>query len=76
MTLSNASVDRIADSLAEDFNVFIHEFYEAQLAEVLGDAAVLFVDSEFGAMDGDLAADLALRLMQRQNIVSTVSVSR
>ena len=70
MTLSSRSVDRIADSLSEDFNVFIHEFYEAQLAEVLADAATLFVDSEFGAMDGDLAADLALRLMQRQNIVS------
>ena len=69
MTLSNASRDRIADSLAEDFNVFIYEFYEAQLSEVLADAAVLFVDSEFGAMDGDLAADLALRLIQRQNIV-------
>ena len=71
MTLSSRSVDRIADSLAEDFNVFIHEFYEAQLAEVLADAATLFVDSEFGAMDGDLAADLALRLIQRQHIVST-----
>ena len=70
MTLSNASVDRIADSLAEDFNVFIHEFYEAQLAEVLADAAVVFVDYEFGAMDGDLAADLALRLVQRQSIVN------
>ena len=70
MTLSNASRDRIADALSEDFNVFIHEFYEAQLSEVLADAAVLFVDSEFGAMDGDLAADIALRLLDRQNIVS------
>ena len=70
MTLSNDSIDRIADSLAEDFNVFIHEFYGAQLSEVLADAATLFVDSEFGAMDGDLAAELALRLIQRQNIVS------
>ena len=32
------------------------------------DAAVLFIDSEFGAMDGDLAADIALRLIQRQYI--------
>ena len=71
MTLSSRSVDRIADTLAEDFNVFIHEFYEEQLAEVLAGAAVLFIDSEFGDMDGDLAADLALRLLQRQHIVST-----
>ena len=68
MTLSNNSLDALADVLSEDFNCFIHEFYEHQLSELLADAAVLFVDTEFGAMDTELANELALRLMQRQNI--------
>lgn len=68
MTISNKSVELIADSLKEDFNVFIHEFYEQQLSELIADAAVLFVDTEFGAMDGELAAEIALRLVQRQSL--------
>ncbi|WNL50990.1 hypothetical protein SCREM2_gp71 [Synechococcus phage S-CREM2] len=68
MTLSNNSLDALADVLAEDFNCFLHEFYEQQFSELLADAAVLFVDTEFGAMDTELANALALRLMQRQAI--------
>lgn len=69
MSLSNSSVERLADSLAPDFNCFIHEFYEHQLAELLADAAVLFVDTEFGAMDGNLASRLALELMKTQSVI-------
>ena len=68
MALSNRSVERLADSLAEDFNVFVTEYYNEQLSELFADAASLFVDSELGPVDGDLAADLALRLIQRQYI--------
>lgn len=68
MSISNHSVEKIADALKEDFNVFVHEFYEQQLAEIIADAAVLFVDTEFGAMDGDLAADIAIKLVQRQSL--------
>lgn len=68
MALSNQSVERLADSLSEDFNVFVTEYYNEQLSELFADAACLFVDSELGPVDGDLAADLALRLIQRQYI--------
>lgn len=68
MTISNRSVEKIAEALKEDFNVFVHEFYEQQLSELLADAAVLFVDTEFGAMDGNLASDLAVKLVQRQSL--------
>ena len=63
----------MAAALSSDFNEFIHQFFEAQLAEVLADAATLYVDTEFGddtVLDGDFAADLALRLMQRQELVN------
>ena len=68
MSLSEQSTTNIAGALAEDFNVFLYEFYDQQLSEVIADAAVLFVDTEFGAMDGDLAADLALKLVQTQYV--------
>ena len=64
MSLSEQSIDRLGIALAEDFNVFLYEFFEPQLSEVIADAASLFVDTEFGAMDGDLAAALALKLVQ------------
>lgn len=68
MSISNRSTEALADTLAEDFNVFITEYYSQQLSEVFADAASLFVDAELGAIDGDLAADLALKLIQRQYI--------
>lgn len=68
MALSDRSVDRLADALAEDFNVFVTEYYNDQLSELFADAASLFVDAELGPVDGDLAADLALKLIQRQYV--------
>ena len=68
MALSDTSISILADRLAEDFNVFLIEYYNQQLSEVFADAATLFVDSELGPIDGDLAADLALQLIQRQYI--------
>ena len=68
MSISNRSTEALADTLAEDFNVFVTEYYNHQLSEIFADAASLFVDAELGAIDGDLAADLALKLIQRQYI--------
>ena len=39
MTLSNNSLEALADVLSEDFNCFLHEFYEQQFSELL---ALLF----------------------------------
>ena len=68
MAISERSVDRLADSLSEEFNSFVTEYYDQQLSELFADAAVLFVDSEFGPTDGDFASELALRLVQRQYV--------
>lgn len=68
MSISERSIDRMASSLSEDFNVFIAEFYHEQLSEVFADAANLFIQAELGDVDGDLAAALALRLIQTQYI--------
>ena len=68
MSLSEQSIDRMASSLSEDFNVFVAEFYNEQLSEVFADAANLFIQAELGDVDGDLAAALALRLIQTQYV--------
>lgn len=68
MSISERSIDRMASSLSEDFNVFIAEFYDEQLSEVFADAANLFIQAELGDVDGDFAAALALRLIQTQYV--------
>ena len=65
MSLSDRSVLELADSLREDFSVFLNTspVYEQRLAEVLADAVNDFLDKELGQIDEELALDIAVELV-------------
>ena len=66
MSLSDRSILDLADSLREDFSVFLNtsEVYEQRLAELLADAVNEFLEVELGDIDEQLALDLAVELVQ------------
>ena len=63
--LSSRSLQDLADSLQEDFSVFLNTnpLYEHRLAEVLADAVTDFLDVELGEVDEQLALDLGCELV-------------
>ena len=65
MSLSSRSIQDLADSMQEDFSVFLntHPLYEHRLAEVLADAVTDFLDYELGEVDEQLALDLGCELV-------------
>ena len=65
MALSQQSVERIADTLAEDFSVFLNTERCEQIDELLASAADEFVGRELGELDEQLYVDLAVALMAR-----------
>ena len=66
--LSAASIDQLAASLLEDFSVFLNTEYRYDIDELLANATRDFVDRELGELDGELAANLQLSLMNRSRI--------
>lgn len=68
MALSQQSVERIADTLADDFSCFVQcERFDA-LSELLAGAADEFIGRELGELDEQLYLDLAYALMQRVTV--------
>ena len=65
MALSQQSVERIADTLAEDFSVFLNTERFDEISELLASAADEFVGRELGELDEQLYVDLALALVAR-----------
>ena len=68
MALSQQSVDRIADTLTEDFSVFLQCERFDEISELLASAADEFVGRELGDLDEQLYVDLVLALVARISI--------
>ena len=61
--LSRKSVVELADSLTEGFLDFLNTEYKYDLDEVLANASRDYLEQELGDVDGDLAVDLQVELM-------------
>ena len=70
MALSNRSILDLADSLREDFSVYLNTsaVYEQRFSELLADAVTDFIEEELGDIDEQLALDLAVELVSDINI--------
>ena len=68
MAISQQSVNRIADSLTEDFSVFLQCERFDEISELLASAADEFIGRELGDLDEQLYVDLVYALMQRVTV--------
>ena len=68
MAISQQSVNRIADSLTEDFSVFLQCERFDEISELLASAADEFIGRELGDLDEQLYVDLVHALMQRVTV--------
>ena len=69
MPLSTAAVSNIAATLTPAFIEFLEDRYFDEISELLATASCEFVDEELGNIDGDLAADIQVGLLERTAIV-------